>query len=33
LKHHGWVATEVRMPSISDALDPRVIVPAEVELP
>lgn len=33
LKHHGWVATEVRMPSISEALDPRVIAPAEVELP
>ena len=33
LKHHGWVATNVRMPSISDALDPRVIAPAEVELP
>jgi hypothetical protein len=33
LKHHGWIATEVRMPSISEALDPRVIVPAEVELP
>ena len=32
LKHHGWVATEIRMPSISDALDPRVIAPAEVEL-
>jgi hypothetical protein len=32
LKHHGWVATAVRMPSISEALDPRVIAPAEVEL-
>ena len=32
LKHHGWMATEVRMPSISDSLDPRVIAPAEVEL-
>ena len=32
LKHHGWMATEVRMPSISDTLDPRVIAPAEVEL-
>jgi len=32
LKHHGWVATEVRMPSISETLDPRVIAPAEVEL-
>jgi hypothetical protein len=33
LKHHGWVATAVRMPSISEALDPRVVAPAEVELP
>ena len=32
LKHHGWIAAEVRMPSISDAIDPRVIAPAEVEL-
>ena len=32
LKHHGWVAAEVRMPSISETLDPRVIAPAEVEL-
>ena len=32
LRHHGWVATEIRMPSISEALDPRVIAPAEVEL-
>jgi hypothetical protein len=33
LKHHGWIATQVRMPAISDSLDPRVIAPAEVELP
>lgn len=32
LKHHGWVATSVRFPAISTALDPRVIAPAEVEL-
>src|SRR5262249_52683524 len=32
LKHHGWVASQVRMPDISDALDARVITPAEVEL-
>jgi hypothetical protein len=32
LKHHGWVATEVRMPALADALDPRVVAPAEVEL-
>jgi len=32
LKHHGWIATEVKVPEISDALDPRVVAPAEVEL-
>jgi hypothetical protein len=33
LKHHGWIATQVRMPAIAESLDPRVIAPAEVELP
>jgi hypothetical protein len=33
LKHHGWIATAVRMPEISEVLDPRVVAPAEVELP
>lgn len=32
LKHHGWVATAVRLPTVSAALDPRVLAPAEVEL-
>jgi hypothetical protein len=32
LKHHGWVATAVRMPAISDSIDPCVVAPAEVEL-
>ena len=32
LKHHGWVATSIRFPAVSPALDPRVIAPAEVEL-
>ena len=32
LKHHGWVATSVRLPQVSPTLDPRVIAPAEVEL-
>ena len=32
LKHHGWVATSVRFPSVSATLDPRVLAPAEVEL-
>ncbi len=33
LKHHGWMAKQIRLPAISEALDPRVIAPAEVELP
>lgn len=32
LKHHGWVATAVKLPAVAEALDPRVIAPAEVEL-
>jgi hypothetical protein len=32
LRHHGWVATEVRLPVVSEAIDPSVIAPAEVEL-
>ena len=32
LKHHGWVATAVKLPTVSEALDPRVIAAAEVEL-
>ena len=32
LKHHGWVASQVKLPAPSKTLDPRVIAPAEVEL-
>jgi len=32
LKHHGWAASAVRLPAVSENLDPRVIAPAEVEL-
>jgi Domain of unknown function (DUF2760) len=32
LRHHGWVARQVRMPAISESIDPRMIAPAEVEL-
>lgn len=32
LKHPGWVATDVRLPIVSEAMDPSVISPAEVEL-
>jgi hypothetical protein len=32
LKHHGWVAQEVRLPSPPVALDLKVIAPAEVEI-
>jgi hypothetical protein len=33
LKHHGWVVTAIKFPSLSPSLDPRVLAPAEVELP
>ncbi|MFL5322050.1 MAG: DUF2760 domain-containing protein, partial [Myxococcaceae bacterium] len=32
LKHHGWVATEVKLPKVSSGLDHKVIAAAEVEL-
>ncbi len=32
LAHHGWRATEVRLPLLSGAADPSVLAPAEVEL-
>ena len=32
LKHHGWFASAVRLPTVSENLDPRVLTPAEVEL-
>ncbi len=33
LKHHGWVASEVKLPPPPSSLDVKVIAPAEVELP
>jgi hypothetical protein len=32
LKHHGWVATDLKFPSLAENLDYRVLAPAEVEL-
>ncbi len=32
VKHHGWVASSVRFPALSESLDPRVVAAAEVEL-
>ena len=32
LKHHGWIASAVRLPVVSETLDPRILAPAEVEL-
>ena len=32
LKHHGWIAKNIRMPEISESMDAKVIAPAEVEL-
>ena len=33
LKHHGWLATHVKLPRPPDGHDQTVIAPAEVELP
>jgi hypothetical protein len=33
LRHHGWVASAIRLPAVSEGLDHRVVAPAEVELP
>jgi hypothetical protein len=32
LKHHGWVATDLKFPTLNEGMDYRVIAPAEVEL-
>lgn len=32
LRHHGWRATDVKLPAFAVELDPRIIAPAEVEL-
>jgi hypothetical protein len=32
LKHHGWVASDLKFPTLAENLDHRVIAPAEVEL-
>jgi hypothetical protein len=32
LKHHGWVTRAIRLPPVPEALDPKVLAPAEVEL-
>ena len=33
LVHHGWRAIDVRLPTLSDGVDRRVLAPAEVRLP
>ncbi len=33
LRHHGWLAGEVKIPELPEGHDPAVIAPAEVELP
>ena len=33
LKHHGWAAKTVTLPQPPAALDPKILAPAEVELP
>ncbi len=32
LKHHGWVTRDVRFPDVPQAMDPKILAPAEVEL-
>lgn len=33
LKHHGWVAKSVTLPTVPTTVDVKVLAPAEVELP
>jgi hypothetical protein len=33
LVHHGWRAVDVKLPSLSEGVDRRVVAPAEVRLP
>jgi hypothetical protein len=32
LRHHGWRVSEVKLPSLADGVDRRVLAPAEVEI-
>lgn len=32
LKHHGWIATSVKLPTLAASLDARILAPAEVEI-
>lgn len=32
LRHHGWRVTEVKLPTLTDGVDRRVVAPAEVEV-
>lgn len=32
LRHHGWRAAEVKLPTLTDGVDRRVLAPAEVEV-
>jgi hypothetical protein len=32
LKHHGWIASDLKFPVLAETLDYRVVAPAEVEL-
>jgi hypothetical protein len=33
LRHHGWRAIKITLPTVSDGMDQSVLAPAEVELP
>jgi len=32
LRHHGWRVVEVKLPTLTDGVDRRVVAPAEVEI-
>ena len=32
LRHHGWRVIEVKLPTLTDGVDRRVVAPAEVEI-
>jgi hypothetical protein len=33
VRHHGWVTRGIRMPALSESIDPRIVAPAELEIP
>jgi hypothetical protein len=33
LRHHGWRASKIKLPTVAEGMDAAVVAPAEVELP